>query len=321
MFLDPYQIQTGSVLVTYYRYFDKKKTVRKIQPVDWTYLSVNKVNRATVESTMITGLRNPLSTKRLRRVELIAMLKKPLFPESQVTLFPTKNRSLPFAGLKVRVERKINRKDEPESEPVYLWTNREGEIIIPRGKKKETPVTWLYAQSGEVLVARVPFVPGIQKHTEFELPDDSIRLTVEGELALLESALIISVTKRTILFARVKKLLLDNKWDRIEAIFKELNKLEKPETFKQQLSAIRVNAIEKVGKNRKAANQIKKLCQNMGKLINRYIDPRKIRDFQTEVSSLKDENETDVKKWLDEQQKKEEAHKKKNTEKNKPKKE
>ncbi len=320
-FLDPYQIQPGSVLVTYYRYFDKKKTVRKIQPVDWTYLSVNKVNRATVESTMITGLRNPLSTKRLRRVELIAMLKKPLFPESQVTLFPTKNRSLPFAGLKVRVERKINRKDEPESEPVYLWTNREGEIIIPRGNKEGSSIAWLYAQSGEVLVARVPFVPGIQKYTEFELPDDSIRLTVEGELALLESALIISVTKRTILFARVKKLLLDNKWDRIEAIFKELNKLEKPETFKQQLSAIRVNAIEKVGKNRKAANQIKKLCQNMGKLINRYIDPRKIRDFQTEVSSLKDENETDVKKWLDEQQKKEEAHKKKNTEKNKPKKE
>lgn len=314
-FLQPFDVNQGSVLVAYYRYFDKDKSIRSIRPVDWTYLSIDKVDRASIDATVISAFRSPISARRLRRVELVAVLKKPLFPNTEMKIYPQGNHTLPFAGLKLQVERKLHKQDEYEGEPEKFWTDRDGKVSISRNENSNSPVCWLYAISGEVLVARIPFAPGIVSAINLEIPDDSVRLSVEGELALLESELIISVTKRTILISRVKKMLLDGQWDRIEEVFKEMDELKKPETYKQELANIRVNATQSVGDDRRAAAKIRNLCQDMEKLINRYIDPAKIRDFQTEIRSLKSENAEDVKKWLDEQQKKEEEEKKKNSEK------
>ena len=45
---------------------------------------------------------------------------------------------------------------------------------------------WLYVWSGEALLARVPYAPGWEPVTELALPDDTIRLRVEGELERLK---------------------------------------------------------------------------------------------------------------------------------------
>ena len=53
--------------------------------------------------------------------------------------------------------------------------------------KEGLPTVWLYVYSGKALLARVPYAPGLRPVETVELPDDSIRLRVEGELDLATS--------------------------------------------------------------------------------------------------------------------------------------
>jgi hypothetical protein len=204
-----------------------------------------------------------------------------------VRLVPRNNPSKPLAGHQVDVVPKLKVKDEPASEPATLYTNRGGSALISAAP--ELPVVWLYVHSGSNLLARVPFVPGLEPEQTLELPDDTLRLSVEGEIAVLRARLIDTVAKRAVTMARAKQFANAGDWKNAPAQLAELEKLPTAKEYQAQLTAIRVSAVERAQqlRDRAAESRINKLCTETSQTITQYLDPDKIRQLKEELNELR----------------------------------
>ena len=255
--------------------------------VPWTYLVVETVERRWVTARIVSALRTPLGTIGRRRMETIAVRVRPALKTTRVQIVLQGQPGQPLAGCDVAAAAKVFAEDEPASAPQRLMTDRDGRLTLAR--HDQSPLVWLSIKSGEALLARVPFCPGIESEAVLELPDDSLRLKVEGDLSLLDARLIDTVARRATLLARMRLLAREGDWDAVAARRNELEKLPDTAAFDAQLAAIRIPALEqaRAAGNRVAEARIRKLCGQTSDLIRRYLDKDKLRVVLEEIEELR----------------------------------
>jgi len=281
------QLRPGDILTPFFRYLDRKRVVRKIQFLSWTYLRVEKIDGERITCALISGLRSPLGTKRRRRIELFAVNVRPTALSTRLDLLTRAKAPKPLIGVHVTVaDRKLSKTVKASRPPLVLTTDRRGSVVIPADTRQ--PLVWLYVHSGRALIARVPFVPGLEPSAAIQLPDDSLRLYVEGRVSLLKGELIDTVARRATLVARAR--LLSKRGDKagVEALAAELKKLPGLEQFEARLTAIRVPAVQEAeaSRNRLTARRIKRLCDEALVSIRRWLDPERIQQAKDEISDL-----------------------------------
>ena len=272
------QLREGDLIMPFYRYMNKKHIVHKIEFLPWTYLMVDKIDRGHVSCRLISGLRSPLSAGSGRRVKAMALRMRPEFDSTRLRFVPYGNRSKPLVGHHVEVIAKILRQDDAVKEKSFrLVSDRRGEIQLPFDA--DQPLFWLYVRSGKALLARVPYAPGIRYAETFEIPDDSSRLAVEGDVAVLKGELVDVVARRSTHLFLATSLAHKNDWQDVDLHLQQLEKLPKMKEFENQLNAIRVPAIAaaKQRKDRIGEMRIKRLCDEGVELIKRYLDEENVR--------------------------------------------
>lgn len=280
------QLQPGDLLTPFFRYLDRKRVVRKIQFLSWTYLRVENIDGERITCKLISGLRSPLGTKR-RRVELFAIGVRPTVPATRLDLSTRAKAPKPLIGVHVTVaDKKLSKTEKPSRPPLVLTTDRRGSVVIPVDARQS--LVWLYVHSGRALLARVPFVPGLEPNASIQLPDDALRLFVEGQVSLLKGELIDTVARRATLVARAR--LLSKRGDKkgVLALAAELDKLPDLEQFEAKLTTIRVPAIQQAQatRNRLTERRIKRLCDDALVSIRRWLDPDRLRQAKDEISDL-----------------------------------
>jgi hypothetical protein len=197
--------------------------------------------------------------------------------------------SIPLIGYNVQLVAKRGMRDEARKPPITQFSGRDGYVHIP--VDPDEPIVWVYVYSGNALLARVPYVPGVTTDETIPLPDDSIRLSVEGEIDLMRGKLIDTVARRATLMALAKmtdeneKLLPAQRRTVIDEKFREIYALPGKEEFQTRLSTIREPSLIQARrlKNKFAERRIKKLCDDTGKLIDQYLDMAPVRKFRGEL--------------------------------------
>ncbi len=280
------QVIRGDVIQPFFRYRDTQRNVRRVQLLPWTYLIVKSVEQERVTCDIVTGLRSPLRGNR-RRVEIMAVRLRPAFAETRLRLVPRSQPSKPLVGYRVSIIEKTYRNEEPKSELLTLITDRRGSVSVPLNAAKS--LVWIHVLSGESLLARVPFLPGVHTDEQMELPDDSIRLTVEGETDLLMNRLIDTVARRAGLMVRARRLARDGDWKNVDLQLAKLKKLPGIPEYETQLTIIRVPGIEAAQrqKDRRAEVNVLRICRQTSEIIRRYLDADKIRELQEELDELR----------------------------------
>ena len=394
------QLKIGTLFQPFFRYYDKKKVLKKVQFLPWTYLSVSKMKRARAQCVIESALRSPLGGGR-RRVDKLAIALKPVFNRTQLTLLPRRSPSKPLIGVYVGIvahipgekpaadsapkekskpagktksskpadsskkadskkkaastkkasatkqtdkTNKAKKKTAPKSkksgapkttqnseaagsansgeiqqtslqagnnqqeaskpaepevvakpEPLRLWTDRRGSVTIPI--IEQYPLVRLYVRSGKSLLARVPFVPGIASEVTLQLPDDSLRLGVEGQIEILEGDLIETVARRAVYMALARVYARGGKWDKVEEQKKGLKELDGMKEFEAKMTAIRFPAVKaaEARRDRSAKARIERLCNDMLAVVGRHLDPNKLKVFHEELLELKSLDASDRK--------------------------
>jgi hypothetical protein len=284
------QLADTDVVVPYFRYADKKDVVRRIQFLPWTYLSIESRSGAFSLATVISPyFGNPLGSGRRRNVEILATRVRPRTASSRLKMVYQTDKSIPLIGYNVQLVAKRRYRDEARKPPVTLFSGRDGYVQIP--VDPDEPIVWVYVYSGAALLARVPYVPGITTDETIPLPDDSIRLSVEGEIELLRGRLIDTVARRATLMALAKmaddneKLPAAQRRKIIDEKFREIYALPGREHFQTRLSTIREPSLIQARrlKNTFAEKRIKKLCDDTAKLIEQYLDMAPVAKFRGEL--------------------------------------
>ena len=290
--LDPalVQLRKDDVVIPYFRYANKKKIVRRIQFLSWTYALVDSLNGAWSIGEIISPyFTNPLGSGRRRRVQIMAIRVRPHRTSSRVKMVYQTDETKPLIGYNVQLVSKRRYRDIAAKPAEKQFSGRDGFIHVP--VDPERPIVWIYVYSGSALLARVPYVPGIETGKTLPLPDDSIRLTVEGEVDLLKGKLIDVVARRATLMALAKmadenpKLNKAQKRKAISDKFKEISSLPDAENFHSVLGTIREPGLQSARqlKNKFAERRIRKLCDNTAKLIDRYLDMAPVRKFRGDL--------------------------------------
>lgn len=289
---DMAQLVEGDLIQPYLSYFNKKKENIGLQKIDWNYLKVLKIDRGRLECRYISGIRTGLTSKSNRRMKKLGLRMRPYTDQTLVRLALSNNPDIPLVSHQVTAITKTLARDESDIPPDRYLSDRKGFIEIPYAKEK--PIQWLYVNSGNALIGRIPVAPGTNTTVDCLLSDDSMRLEFEGQVEQLKGQIIEIIAKRASILAEARQKSEKAKWDEMNAKIAELEKLNGIEELERQLNEIRVNSTEKARKrnNRTAVRRIEKLSADTSKKINQYLQMNKINEMidilkQNEVAGKK----------------------------------
>jgi hypothetical protein len=173
-----------------------------------------------------------------------------------------------------------------------MLSDRNGDIEIE--VDPENPTYWLYVYSGSVLLARVPYAPGLIPFDIMRLPDDSVRLGVEGELYLLRDQLVDMVAQKAVYMSLAKKAAGEGNVAGLEAAMAQLDALPGQKRFEEQLNQIQTDAVTKAEQQRNsgAKTKVEKLCKKMGESLTIFFAADKRVKEAEELEKLRQSAES-----------------------------
>ena len=303
-------IQDGDVLRTFLRQMERRNPgkLKSLQRLDLCYIRVTGFNselRADIESpedipVTVEGLMRDTSAVYYdsghvrgvlishgpvpyggasRSVQQFALRQRPAATKSRVKLVLRTQTDRPLICHRVDKVSKLRHTDENAADAVRVLSDRNGEIEIE--VDPENPTFWLYVYSGSSLLARIPYAPGLIPQDTIKLPDDGLRLGVEGELYLFRDALVDTVAQKAVLMSLAKKASDEGKLEDVEKIIRQLDELPGQKEFMSRLNSIQAPATQKADLQRNASvkRRIEKLCLTMAESLTAfYSSDNKIRE-------------------------------------------
>lgn len=277
----------GAIFLPVFRFLDPKGNVRKIQPVPWTYLVLEEIKDGHAKCTLASSYRAPLAANMRRRVDAVAVLARPELPATRLKLVVGKDARRPLAGMFVDVQ--AMPPDQPEKPAVpperqELLSDRRGTVIIPADPRR--PLRLVEVRSGSAILARRPFMPGIDAEVTLALVDDEIRLNTQRDVDLLRVQLIETVARRAALIGRTRASLKSNDAANTTRLLSELDALPVADLYLAKLNEIRVLSLEEAGrrKDRVSERRIEDLCQKTRGLIEQYLPNDRLQTIHEEIA-------------------------------------
>ena len=197
-----------------------------IAAIPWTVLEATAVKQGNVECRLHSGHARPLRAPRSRRLEQLAVLMHPASVVGELQLVTHQDPHRPLAGYRVYAKR-----DADASRPIGVTDDR-GVIAIP---PTESPLQILYVRSGSAVLARLPFVSGDTRRTVAPIFDNRTLLDAEGFLLGFQQRLVDLMARRTILAARIRQLIKDQKGAEARRLWDELRELPTADQLLREL--------------------------------------------------------------------------------------
>ena len=311
------QIAEGDVLRPFLRQLDRRNPgkIKNLQRLDLCYIRVTTFNQelrtdavspedspvrvegVTASPSVYTDnghVRGVLISHglvpfggRARSVQQIALRQRPAAKKSRVRLVLQARPDRPLICFRVDRVSKLRQTDINEAPGVRLLSDRNGDIEIE--VDPQNPTFWLYVYSGSVLLARVPYAPGLIPHDIMKLPDDSVRLGVEGELYLLRDQLVDMVAQKAVHMSIAKKSATEGNVPGLEAAITQLDALPGQKRFEELLNKIKTDALTKADqqKNKGARTKVEKLCTKMGESLTLFFAGDKRLKEAQEIERLR----------------------------------
>ena len=287
------QVTEGDVLRPFIRQMERRnpRALRQLKPITLTYLKVLKVDtevsRGLVEAFYLTHLNPKISPfgGKGRSQEHFAVRQRPTADESRVRLVLRSRPDKPLISHRLALAYQLYYQDEEDGEQTKLVSDRNGEVVIQR--RENHPTFWIRVYSGSSLLARVPYAPGLIPFDTIMLPDDSVRLEVEGELQLLADDLIDAIALRGVLLARARKFAAEGNTQEVESLFDRYDAVPSRDQFLERISNIRVSATSKAEKKRLGTRLIRKQCEGIESTINAFFSDQKRAARSEEINKIK----------------------------------
>ena len=210
---------------------DRKGNLVKLEPIEFTYLTVSEQSGPVVKATIESYHRAPLAQRKSKRAQKLALVIRP--PENTTTLYlysPDKEKS-PLEGFEIWSRRPGASTDEKSE---FLGkTNWQGGFDIP---PSEDGLRIIYVKRGSRALRRLPVIPGLYDSVSTQLPNDETRLFAEGVIQGLQNEILSLVIRREVLEVEIAGALESDDLETAKKALKALQDLETLNDFKNRMS-------------------------------------------------------------------------------------
>ncbi len=275
-------------------HFQRDGSLRAVSQIPWTLLEFQTENDVRGIATVVSGLRQPLSSRPRGRIELRAVASRPQWATTSVMLTSqsTPPRALVAHDVLVRPHQSrpgddAKADDEPTVQEQLLLSDRRGMVLL--SQQSPSIAVWLTVMSGDQRLAEVPIVPGASEQLSLELKDDRLRLRAEGQLKLLQSDLVAVVAERSALMLTCRGAARKAAWADVDRYLDQLSKLPAASRFQERLTGIRVPAVAlaRQQKDTLTERRIQRLCDELEALIKLHLSNDKLQLLREEMAELK----------------------------------
>ncbi len=257
-------MRPGALLLPVVRYDDRQGNPRRIRAIPWTYLRIQRREGPLAHCDLYSGLRSPLSRRRRGRTRMVAMLVRPLPRRSVLRVVSNDKHRIPLEGYEVLAYGPNDRKT------ISLgWTDHRGELELPPGDR----LRLLLIRSGYQVLARIPYVPGLERQIEAPVPNDDQRLAAEAFLIALQQEVIDVVIQRQILIRRIEKRLADGDVETAQQLLEQLQRLPGRNEFEARITRYQ-QRLDPSDRWLQARTQ--RLFRDTLTLVARYLDARPV---------------------------------------------
>lgn len=258
------------------RHNERDGSLKKLQPVPYTFLLVNEVTAADAQSTVYSGMRSPLASRKRARSEQLALMIKSPPDTTRLELRSRTDPDRPLVGYEVFAY------GPNDKTTVSLGrSNSRGEVEVPPGPQ---PIRILVVKSGGEFLARLPVMPGLEPVLNVPLPRDDERVAAEGFIVGLQEELVDLVVRREVLMALIRARLEEGKLEEAEKLNEELAALRTREQFALLIDAQKQRT---VSKDQMVQRKIDRLFTDTLALVNNFMASAPLDDLQNQLRQAK----------------------------------
>jgi hypothetical protein len=286
------RLHEGDVLVPILRRSlpDDDDTSSETQVVPWTFLVVERAvdsdgqgdrpDRSGAEQLLLCRVeshsRRALGVRRRGRIVQLAVVVRPEPAPVTLKLVTQSEPHEPLAGCSIHLRE--SHADDVASATVVGVSDLDGQVELP---PTSNPVQTLWIKSGELLLAKLPVVWGLDDVVEVPLSEDPARIRAAADLQALRTDLVDLVARRNLLLARGRASVADGDLTLARSLANELDKLPTRAQFNQ-----RIDSVANVAKapDKLAQARIDMLVDETRSVLGQYLDPREISDLHSQIA-------------------------------------
>ncbi|MCA9248377.1 MAG: hypothetical protein KDA42_14725 [Planctomycetales bacterium] len=268
----------GQVFLPVMRRNDRTGKPREhgIQVVPWTMLAVSEVDGLDAKLDVHSGVRRPLDVGRRARTELYGVdIGRPR-GTTRLVLQSRSDDARALAGYTI-----VSRSPLDDSLEELGRTDPDGALTIPAGS---SPLRLLIIKHGSALLGKVPIAPGVLPEVVVSIPDDDLRLKIEGQLSGLRDHVVDLAAQRQVLIARIRARIDAEDLTKADELLDQLKELPTKETFVRRMDDLKKTSQVNDGAIQR---QIDRLFEDTEAVLGRYITANPVDELQKELDAAK----------------------------------
>jgi len=269
-------VATGDLFRPVVRLNERDGSLKKLQPVPYTFVMVDEVAAADAQCTIYSGMRSALAARKRGRSEQLALKIKSPPGTTRLELRSRTEPDRPLVGYEVFAY------GPNDKTTVSLGrSNSRGEVDVPPGPQ---PIRILVVKSGGEFLARLPVVPGLEPVLNAPMARDDERVAAEGFIVGLQEELVDLVVRREVLMALIRSRLDEGKLEEAEKLNEELAALRTREQFALLIDAQKQRT---VSQDQTVQRKIDRLFTDTLALVNNFMASAPLEDLQNQLRQAK----------------------------------
>ena len=266
----PVWIRSDDRFLPVIRRVDRKGQLAKLEPIDSTFLTIDKQEEGyKLTCSIQSSRRAPLAQRASKRAQKLALVIRPPENPTDLKLVSQDDENLALAGYEVWSRRPGQVKEE-ESE--YLGvTDWRGIASIPPSKDG---LRLIYIKRGSRFLKKIPIIPGLYGFIQTDVPDDETRLYAEGIVQGLQTEILNLVAQRQVYETQIESAINANSFDEASDLLEKYQMLQSPQELKNSLGD-EESRLKSLTGDRRELEQISKMFGQLRDALNSKVGDSK----------------------------------------------
>ena len=244
------------------RRVDRNGVLAKLEPIEFTYLTIEEQAGPKVTAKIQSRARAPLSGRSSKRAQKLALVIRPPESPTILKLVAKDDTNKALEGYEVW-SRLPGQPKEVESEFLGL-TDWRGQLpIMPN----DFGLRLIYVKRGSRALLKLPIIPGLLEEVVTRVPDDDARLNAEGVINGVRIEILSLVAERQIFESRIDQALKTKKLDEANQLLTDYTRLETPQKLKNRM-ADEESRLKGMTTNKRELTQITGMFQVLREILN-----------------------------------------------------
>lgn len=228
----PVYVRQSDRFLPIIRKTDRSGKLLSLDPIEFTFLTIDKIERTELIASIHSTHRAPLSQRKSKRSQKLAVVIRTVERPSTLHLESTdKKNPQPLEGYEVWARRPG---DTKEVKSTFLGkTDWRGNVQIPPAPEG---LRLIYIKRGARALRKLPVIPGFKDRLVSSLPNDDARLFSEGVIRGYSNEIINLVVQRELLEQEIELLIGSKKFEEADDKLQEYKALETPTDMKRRMS-------------------------------------------------------------------------------------